>query len=95
MFLMYLVNAFQLNITSNLTAYVTSDFQEHALIPVMYTATYAMAAACFIPICKILDTWDRALGFSLMTALGVLGLVLMAVCKNIATYSAASVMLPV
>lgn len=50
-----------------------------------------MTAAVYIPMAKILDLWGRAEGFLFMGALSMLGLVLMAVSQNLATYCAAQV----
>ena len=48
-----------------------------------------MSAAFRLPIAKMLDIWGRAEGFAVMAAVATLGMVLMAVCQNIATYAAA------
>ncbi|KIV99314.1 uncharacterized protein PV09_08975 [Verruconis gallopava] len=91
MFLLYFVNAFQSSITSNLTAFVTSGFEEHSLIPVIYVVSSCMGAAVYMPLAKILNLFDRVIGFSVMVVFAVLGLVLSATCTNIATYCASQV----
>ena len=66
MFLLYFVNAFQSQITSNLGAYVTSGFEAHSLIPVISVVSSVMSAAAYMPIAKLLNIWDRSAGFLLM-----------------------------
>jgi MFS family permease len=91
MWFLYLTNAFQSSITSNLTPYVTSGFEEHSLLTVITIVSNSMAAAVYIPTAKLLDLWGRAEGFAVMVCFATLGLVLMAVCKSLATFCAAQV----
>ncbi|KAF2006050.1 MFS general substrate transporter [Amniculicola lignicola CBS 123094] len=88
---LYLTNAFQSSITSNLTPYVTSGFEEHSLLTVIYIVSNSMAAAVYIPTAKLLDLWGRAEGFFIMVCMATLGLILMAVTQNLATFCAAQV----
>lgn len=87
----YLVNAFQGAILSSLLPFVTSDFESHSLLNVIYIVAGSMSAAVFIPMSKILDIWGRAEGFLIMAIFATLGLVLMASCHNLATFCAAHV----
>ncbi|KAK3900397.1 general substrate transporter [Staphylotrichum tortipilum] len=89
--LLYLVNAFQSAILGSLLPYVTSDFESHSLLNVIYVVANAISAACFIPLSKILDLWGRAEGFLIMASFATLGLILMAACENLATFCAAYV----
>ncbi|KAI4675367.1 uncharacterized protein J4E84_010109 [Alternaria hordeiaustralica] len=91
MWLLYLTNAFQSSITSNLTPYVTSGFEEHSLITVITIVSNSMAAAVYIPTAKLLDLWGRAEGFATMVCFATLGLIIMAASTNLATYCAAQV----
>ncbi|KAJ9295821.1 hypothetical protein DTO271G3_5844 [Paecilomyces variotii] len=91
MFLLYFVNAFQSSITSNLSAYVTSGFESHSLIPVIYVVSSVMSAATYMPVAKILNLWDRSIGFLLMAVFATVGLILSATCTDIATYCASQV----
>lgn len=95
MWLLYFVNAFQSSITANLSAYVTSGFQSHSLIPVMSVVSSVISGATYMPLAKILNLWDRSIGFLIMTVFMVIGLVLSATCTNIAVYCAAQVRLPI
>jgi hypothetical protein len=91
MFLVYLVNAFRLSITSNLSAYIVSGFEAHSLIPVIGVVSSVMAAASYMCVAKVLNLFDRSIGFAAMVGLCVLGLILQATCTNIAMYCAAEV----
>jgi len=92
MFLLYFVNAFQSSITSNLSAYITSGFETHSLVSVISVVSSVMSAATYMPVAKILNLWDRSVGFALMAGLATLGLILSATCSNLATYCAAQVL---
>lgn len=89
-----MVNALQNGILGTLIAYVSSEFQAHSLINVIPVVSSALTAATFMPLAKTLDLWGRPQGFLLMICCAVLGLILMAVSKNIATFAAANVSLP-
>jgi MFS family permease len=92
--MLYLVNAFQSNILSSLVPYVTSDFQDHSQLNVIYIVANAITAAMYIPLSKILDLWGRHTGFLVMACFALLGLILMAACNNLATFCAAYVSPP-
>ena len=90
---MYFMNAFQGSITGNLSAYVTSSFEAHSLIPVMYIVSNIMAGSLRLAVAKMLDLWGRPQGFAVMVAIATLGLILMASCTNVQTFAAAQVRL--
>lgn len=89
--IIFLTNGLRLSILASLTPYVTSDFQSHSLITVIGIVANAMTAAVYIPMAKLLDVWGRAEGFLLAVACSTLGVVLMAVSDNLATFCAARV----
>jgi len=89
--MLYFVNAFQSTILSNLLPYVTSDFESHALLNVIYIVADAMSAAVYVPLSRILDVRGRAEGFLVMVVFATLGLVLMACSHGLATFCAAYV----
>lgn len=89
MWLIYCVNAFQNSVTQNLSAYVTSEFGEHSLLPVAYIVASAISAAVYLPTAKILDIFGRAEGFAFMASIATLGLILTAACKDVQTFAAA------
>jgi hypothetical protein len=89
--LTYAVNAFQSSITGNLTAYVTSGFAEHTLIPVISIVSNVMSAVAYMVLAQILNLWDRSYGCLAMTVLATIGLILSAACTEIYTYCASQV----
>ena len=91
MWLIYFVRALNGSFTENLGPYITSDFQAHSLLTVIEIINNIMSAACTMPIARILNLWDRAIAFSLMLVISVVGLVLMACCQNITVYCIAQV----
>ena len=93
MWLLYFVNALQSSITSSSSAYITSAFESHSLIPVIDVVTSVMGAAVYMPLAKILNLFDRPTGFAWMVGFALLGMILSATCHNLATYCAAQVCL--
>lgn len=91
MWLLYFVNAFQSDITGSIAAYVTSDFESHSLLPVISVVSSVMGAATYMPLAKILNLFDRSIGFLFMTIFATLGLILSATSNGIASYCAAQV----
>ncbi|RMZ75032.1 hypothetical protein DV737_g5487, partial [Chaetothyriales sp. CBS 132003] len=89
MFLLYFVNGMQSSILYNLLPFVTSDFEAHSLLTVIYIVANAISAATYIPLAKILDLWGRAEGFLFMLILAELGLILMAACNGLSMFCAA------
>ena len=72
MFGLYMVNAFQSSITSNLSAFVTSDFQSHSLLPVIAIVSNVMSAATYMVVAKVLNLCDRSVGLAVMTMFATL-----------------------
>ncbi|KAJ5505023.1 Major facilitator superfamily domain general substrate transporter [Penicillium fimorum] len=89
MWLVYFVNNLNSSLTANLSAYITSEFSEHSLLTVISVVTSVMGAACLMPIAKVLNLFDRTVGFVIMILIAIMGLIMMAACNNIATYCAA------
>ncbi|KAL4794094.1 siderophore iron transporter mirB [Aspergillus venezuelensis] len=89
MWMLYFVNGLNNNLTSNLSAYITSDFSAHSLLTVISVVVNVMSAACLMPIAKVLNLWDRTVGVCIMILIAIMGLIMMACCNNIATYCAA------
>ncbi|GLA30902.1 siderophore iron transporter mirB [Aspergillus phoenicis ATCC 13157] len=89
--LLYFVNAFQSSILYNLLPYVTSSWESHSLLNVIYVVADCMSAAVYIPLAKIMDVTGRAEGFLTMAVFATLGLILMATCHNLPTFCAAYV----
>ena len=91
MFLIYFVNAMQSAITGSLSSYILSDFGDNSLVPLIDVVSSVMSGACYMPIAKMLNMWERSWGFLLMVTIATLGLILSASCKDITTYCAAQV----
>ncbi|KAJ5173652.1 Major facilitator superfamily domain general substrate transporter [Penicillium coprophilum] len=89
MWMVYFVNNLNSSLTANLSAYITSEFSEHSLLTVISVVTSVMGAACLMPIAKVLNLFDRTVGFVIMILIAIMGLIMMAACNNIATYCAA------
>ncbi|KAF2722938.1 putative MFS siderophore iron transporter [Polychaeton citri CBS 116435] len=89
--MLYLVNSFQSTVVSALNPYATSAFEAHSLLNVIPVVSNAIAAACYIPISKILDVWGRAEGFAFMALCATLGLVMTAASNSLVTYCAGNV----
>jgi len=93
MFLLYFINYFQRSISGSLSPYITSNFESHSLVPLIGVISSVMGAATYMPLSKILNMFDRWVGFALMVALATLGLIMTASCDSIGTYCAATVSL--
>ncbi|GME51750.1 putative abc multidrug transporter protein [Neofusicoccum parvum] len=76
---------------TNLLPYVTSDFKKHGLLTTTNVVASIVGGVCRLPIAKIIDIWGRVEGFLLMVLIMVIGLIMMAVCNDVQTYSAATV----
>jgi len=92
---LYFVNAFQSSILYSLIPFVTSEFESHSLLNVIYIVADSISAACYIPLSKVLDVWGRPQGFLVMTVFATLGLILMASCNDLPAFCAAYVRPPV
>ena len=78
----------------NLIPYITSNWETHSLLSVIYIVSDAVTAACYIPLGKLMDLWGRAEGFLFMTACATVGLIMMAASNSLPLFSAAYVRLP-
>lgn len=86
-----MVNAFQSSILYSLIPFVTSEYESHSLLSVIFIVADTMQAATYIPLSKILDIWGRAEGFALMVCFATIGMAMMAGCNSLATFCAAHV----
>jgi len=86
-----MVNAFQGSILYSLIPFVTSEYESHSLLNVIFIVADTMQAATYIPLSKILDIWGRAEGFALMVCFATIGMAMMAGCNSLATFCAAHV----
>lgn len=83
--------AFSQGISTTLTPYVTSSFQEHSLTAVTSIMSGLIGGLVKLPYAKLMDVWGRPQAFALMVALLTVGLIMMAGCNNVQTYCAAQV----
>lgn len=91
MWLLYFSNAFEASLSTNLTPFVTSTFNDHSLMSVINVVTQVLTGATYMPVAKILNLWDRIAGFSLMLFIAILGMILMAATNSFELYAASNV----
>lgn len=91
-FFNFCINSMEQQTSSNLMPYVVSDFSAHSLIPAIAITAYVLSGVLKLPIAKMIDTWGRPQGLVLMTSLATLGLVLMALCRDVETYAVAQIL---
>ncbi|KAJ0269439.1 hypothetical protein Brms1b_009078 [Colletotrichum noveboracense] len=89
--LFYVVTAIQEVSIRVLTPFVTSSFSLHSLTAATSIMSTLIAGLIKLPLAKILDTWGRPQGLSLMLVCWMLGFIMMAACNNVQTYAAAQV----
>lgn len=87
----YFVDSMQQGTTGALTVYVTSSFQLHSLTAATSVMSSLISGLWQLPLAKIIDIWGRPQGFAMCLALLVIGLIMMAACRNVETYAAAQV----
>ncbi|KAG6026921.1 hypothetical protein E4U41_001128 [Claviceps citrina] len=87
----YFVDSLQQATTGNLTPYVTSAFKQHSLTPTVNIVSNIIGGVFKLTLAKVLDVFGRPQGYLLSIILTTLGLVMMALCRNIETYAAAQV----
>ncbi|KAK5800970.1 hypothetical protein VI817_003182 [Penicillium citrinum] len=90
MWLLYFSNAFEASLSTNLTPFVTSTFNDHSLMSVINVVTQVLTGATYMPVAKILNLWDRIAGFSLMLFIAILGMILMAATNSFELYAASN-----
>ncbi|KAF6803863.1 siderophore iron transporter [Colletotrichum musicola] len=89
--LFYVVTAIQEVSIRNLTPFVTSSFALHSLTATTGVMSTLIAGLIKLPLAKILDTWGRPQGLTMMLVCWILGFIMMGACKNVETYAAAQV----
>lgn len=75
----------------SLNPYVTSAFMLHSLTAATSIMANIIGGLSKIPLAKILDSWGRPQGMTLMLIIWVVGFIMMAACDNVQTYAAAQV----
>lgn len=91
MWLLYFSNAFEGQLENNLNPYVSSAFEDHSLMPVINVVSSTLSGVTYMPVAKILNLWDRTVGFMSMVSIATLGMILMTSCNSFPLYAAAQV----
>lgn len=90
-YLIYVCNSLQQQITGVFRPYVTSSFNLHSLTATTGIVSNLVSGLARLPLSKILDVWGRAEGFCIMVFMLTVGLVMMAACDSVETFCAAQV----
>ncbi|PKS04877.1 hypothetical protein jhhlp_008241 [Lomentospora prolificans] len=85
------LNAFSSGVAGTLTTYVTSDFGAHSLLSTTSIISGLIPGLTKLAYAKFIDNFGRPQGFTLAVGSMTLGLIMMAACKNVETYAAATV----
>ncbi|KAK6364121.1 hypothetical protein LTS17_012474 [Exophiala oligosperma] len=85
---MYLLFAFERSFNRNLGPYITSDFNQHSLLPTVDLVASILGGVAYLPMAKVLNIYGRPEGLVVMSLVGAIGLILTAACTNIQTYCA-------
>jgi hypothetical protein len=91
MWLVYFCNALRSSLAANLGPYITSGFESHSLMPVIDILSSIISASVYMPLAKILNMWDRSVGFAAMITVATIGMILNASCNTFEVYAAGSV----
>ncbi|KAJ6785057.1 hypothetical protein PWT90_05240 [Aphanocladium album] len=78
-------------VTRTLNPYVTSSFGKHSTSAAVNIVSSIIGGLTKLPLAKILDTWGRPQGLSLMVLIWVIGYIITACAKSVETYAAALV----
>ncbi|KAH0595822.1 hypothetical protein MHUMG1_06370 [Metarhizium humberi] len=89
--LIYFILSIMEVVFRTLDPFVTSAFQKHSLTAAMGIISSIVGGLSKLAIAKILDTVGRPQGMALALTFWVMGMVMMAACKNVETYAAAQV----
>ncbi|OJD34136.1 siderophore iron transporter mirb [Diplodia corticola] len=89
--MVFFVDSLEQQISNSLLPYVYSDFKAHSLVTTASIMSSIIGAVVKLPIAKMIDIWGRPQGYVVMIVTATIGLVLLAVCKNVETYAAAQV----
>ncbi|CAK7215077.1 hypothetical protein SCUCBS95973_002356 [Sporothrix curviconia] len=81
-----------MTVVSSLSPYVTSNFGEHSLLPIISIVSSIVTGVMQLPISRVIDLYGRPQGLLAMVTLDVLGLIVMATCTNVKAYAAAQVL---
>lgn len=89
MWLINFMTAFFSGCVGTLTPYVTTSFSEHSLTALTGVISSLVAGLWKLPYAKIMNIWGRHVALIIGVTCYVMGLIMMAACKNVQTYCAA------
>lgn len=89
--IIYFVILMQQTALATLTTFVTSAFAQHSLTPTVTVISSIIGGVSNLTLAKILDVFGRQNGYLLSLILATIGLIMMAVCRNVEQYAAAEV----
>ncbi|CAI4211635.1 unnamed protein product [Parascedosporium putredinis] len=76
---------------SQLHPWVTSEFQMHSLTPLTNILSSLIGGLWKLTLAKVLDIFGRPQGYAMSVFILTIGLMMMALCRNVETYCAAQV----
>ncbi|EEB07730.2 siderophore iron transporter 1 [Schizosaccharomyces japonicus yFS275] len=91
-FLLTFVLSFQMQVYYSLYAYAISSFRAHSLVSTISTVASIVNAVMKPPLARVCDVFGRLEAFTISVVLYVIGLLLIACCKNVQTYAGGVVM---
>jgi MFS family permease len=89
MWLIQFMMSFFSGCVGTLTPFVISDFESHSLTALTGVISSLVAGIWKLPYAKIMNIWGRPLALCIGVASYIVGLIMMAGCKNVQTYCAA------
>lgn len=90
-YLIFIVDSFQQQVTNVFRPFVTSNFELHSLTATTGILSNLISGLARLPLAKILDVWGRSEGLAIMIFFLTMGLVMMAACNNVETFCAAQI----
>lgn len=89
--MIYFVTSIQEVVILAMNPFVVSAFEQHSLTPTVSIMSSIIGGLSKLPLAKILDTWGRPQGLTLTLFFWVVGIIMMAACRDVETYAAAQV----
>ncbi|KAJ4334393.1 hypothetical protein N0V95_009183 [Ascochyta clinopodiicola] len=89
MWLIQFMMSFFSGCVGTLTPYVTSSFSQHSLTALTGVISSLVAGLWKLPYAKIMNIWGRPTALVIGVICYMMGLIMMAACKNVQTYCAA------
>ncbi|KZM28275.1 uncharacterized protein EKO05_0010747 [Ascochyta rabiei] len=89
MWLIQFMMSFFSGCVGTLTPYVTSSFSQHSLTALTGVISSLVAGLWKLPYAKIMNIWGRPTALVIGVICYIMGLIMMAGCKNVQTYCAA------